>query len=358
MKIKDNKGPDRQGAICTVSYVADFNRRYPGEDVTFHARVEALEPLSGFTLRITLVDGLVPGVAHSLDGVVPQIAVDEGTYHLIWTVGEEVEPGTRYDYQVKARVAALEQDRVLKSYAVATASPGNDASLDTDDDRSFSDRETTAITVSTKGRYLRHLPAIYDKDDLMGRFLMLFESFWTPIDGQIGHLPAYFDPKMAPPDFLPWLASWFDLTLDQRWPEDRRRQLLRSVASLYRKRGARDGLKEYLEIFTGEKVEIIEHRAHNFTLGAGARLGPGIALGTDNEPHTFTVIVHSLPVATEEDDARASEEQERRRIVRAIIEAEKPAYTGYTLHFESDQATQVMSRRDSQTVDLTEGSQS
>jgi hypothetical protein len=52
-------------------------------------------------------------------------------------------------------------------------------------------------------------------------------------------------------------------------------------------------------------------------------------------PHTFTVIVRLLPVAAEDDEG-AREDMERRRIVEAIIQAEKPAHTGYTLRFETN----------------------
>src|SRR5262249_20365856 len=70
--------------------------------------------------------------------------------------------------------------------------------------------------------------------EVMARFLMLFESFWAPIEGQIDNLPLYFDPAFTPLKLLPWLASWVDLTLDDHWPEAKRRQLLRAAVSLYR----------------------------------------------------------------------------------------------------------------------------
>jgi phage tail-like protein len=186
--------------------------------------------------------------------------------------------------------------------------------------------ESVVVAVFAQGGYLEYLPALYHRDELMGRFLMLFESFWSPIAGQIDQLPLYFDPRMTPPDFLPWLASWLDLALDERWPEERRRLLLRSAAALYRKRGTRQGLQRYLEIYTGEKAEIVEHRANNLRLGEQARLGPGVALGVANVPHTFTVVL-SLP-----DDG--AEKAECLHMIEAIIEAEKPAHTSYTVRVE------------------------
>jgi hypothetical protein len=68
-------------------------------------------------------------------------------------------------------------------------------------------------------------------------------------------------------------------------------------------------------------------------LGPNARLGPGIALGRENVPHTFTVIAHLPPVSlgAEGKDQHTWEELERHRAIEEIIEAERPAHTGYTL---------------------------
>jgi phage tail-like protein len=313
-----------------VSHVADSQRRYPGDVVTFYTRVEVRQPLPGFELQVTVPPGLILGKYRALNGSeeeLPLVAADAGTNYLIWGREREDAFTGQFEYQVEATVAAVQEDVVLQSRAVVTAEGNDEAAIQ--------DAETATVAVAAKGRYLRYLPAIYQQDELMGRFLMLFESFWAPIEGQIDDLSFYFDPRMAPPEFLPWLASWIHLVLDERWPDQKRRQLLCSAARLYRKRGTRQGLEEYLEIYTGEKPQIVEHRAHNFCLGRDARLGPSVALGTHNEPHTFTVVLR-LPPATAgtggEDDGQGPERRRRvQRQIEAIIDAEKPAHTGYTL---------------------------
>jgi phage tail-like protein len=307
---------------CAVSHVADAYRRYPGEKLTLYTRVQAWEPRGGLTLRVTVPDGLTPGLTRAPDDALPRVAQGTGGCHLLWDVPKGGEAGARYEYQVETEVAPTPQDAVLESQAVVTWG-----------EASFSTSESVSVAVSARGRYLKHLPALYRTDELMGRFLMLFESFWAPIGEQIDQLPLYFDPRMTPPDFLPWLASWLDLALDGRWPEERRRLLLRSAASLYRKRGTRQGLQEYLEIYSGAKAEIVEHRASNFCLGPQARLGPGVALGTANVPHTFTVVLRLPPLAAGEQGARGA--SERLRMIEAIIEAEKPAHTSYVVHIET-----------------------
>ena len=310
-------------ARLAVAHVADFYRRYPGEPVTFYTRVEVEPSLLGFTLRVALPAGVVLSDYEALGSpALPRITLHEGANSLIWHVERQASETTRYEYRVAARVATVLEDCVLESCAVVT--------VELDGKPMLQASETATVAVAAQGRYLDHLPAIYREDDLMGRFLMLFESFWAPVDGQIDSLPFYFDPQMAPPEFLPWLASWIDLVLDERWPEDKRRRLLGVAAALYRLRGTRQGLEEYLKIYTGARPQIVEHRAHNFRLGREARLGPAIALGRGNEPHTFTVVLRLPPAGAGED----SDERARRRRIEAIIEAEKPAHAGYTLRIE------------------------
>ncbi len=122
-------------------------------------------------------------------------------------------------------------------------------------------------------------------------------------------------------------------------PEARQRRLIQSAVWLYRKRGTKQGLKEYLEIYTGGRAEITEYRAHNFILGPQARLGPSIALGTGNMPHTFSVELYLPPEPAPARDEREQErkELERQRRIEALIEAEKPAQTYFALHIKTEE---------------------
>ncbi len=298
-----------------MAHVADFYRRYPGELVTFYTSVEAQEAAPNLTLRITLPDGLTLhgyNPPPEFQGTTPYVEVDADTQYLVWALTASA--GARYEFQTQARIASITRDREISSRAVVTR--GDDVLSE----------ESATFVVRVQGDYLRYLPEIYADDELMGRFLMLFESFWSPIETQIDSISNYFNPEMTPPDFLRWLASWFDLTLNERLPEERRRRLVQAAVSLYRQRGTRQGLKRYLEIYTGGEAHIVEHRADNFRLGSDAALGPGIALGRNNRPHTFTVLLRLPP-----EDAEAA----WLNSIRALIEAEKPAHTAYTLHVDA-----------------------
>lgn len=299
----------------SISHVADRVWCYPGETITLHTRVDARIDLSGLSVRVSVPPGF------QLDQTDGELLVLNGERSVRWTIATAA-AGARLDYQLPLIAAPTTKDASLDSEALATA--GDEAAS-----------ATASITLEAKSRYLKYLPAIYtEQDELMGRFLMLFESFWRPIEQQIDLMPYVFDPKTVPQDLLPWLATWVDLSLNPQWPEEKRRRLLRQAVWLFRKRGTRIGLHDYLEIYTGQPPQIIEHRANDFRLGIGARLGPSIALGERNQPHAFTVTLRLPPIEADPDAERRRLESERRRTIEAIIESEKPAHTRYTLNIE------------------------
>jgi hypothetical protein len=124
--------------------------------------------------------------------------------------------------------------------------------------------------------------------------------------------------------------------LDEHWSETQQRELLNSVMWLYRRRGTRIAMQRYLEIFTQRPVEILEKRAKNLALGPKARLGVGVALGTGNKPHTFTVKLQLPAIAPPpglDEEAAAREvarlEKQRLALIERMINAEKPAHTSY-----------------------------
>lgn len=170
-----------------------------------------------------------------------------------------------------------------------------------------------------KSSYLEYLPALYRDDEFMGQFLLIFESILKPIENTIDSLPWYFDPLVIPEPLLPWLASWLDLTLDPTWPLERRRELVKMAAELYRWRGTRRGLAEYLRIYTGRMPEISEF-IQGMSLDQETRLGIDTRLGSSGTGNHFTVTLKL--------DGR---DEINVDTVKAIIEAQKPAQAAYTL---------------------------
>ena len=162
--------------------------------------------------------------------------------------------------------------------------------------------------------YLQYLPPSYQDDAFLGRFLLIFESILDPLERTIDGIHQYFDPRLAPEPLLPWLATWMDVVLNDKWPVERRRMLLTSAMELYRWRGTRRGLREYLRIYAGVEPLIEE---------PGGEARGAERLATHVFRVTLTVLEPEL-IDTE--------------LVEAIIETEKPAHTGYIL--EIRQATE------------------
>lgn len=310
-----------------VAHVPDAPRRCPGETLRLLTRVDILRSTDGFSLRIGLPDGLTltetQADSHAADRA-SDLLVVEGQRYVLWTRNRHAPAGARFDYVLSATVDPVAADCLLESRAVVAVGEsgrsGNRA------------EENTSILVSAQARSLTYLPGLYaDQDDLMARFLMLFDSFWHPLDTMIGSMHHYLDPRTAPSGLLPWLAACVDLTLNDAWTEAQKRRLIGSALQLYRMRGTRRGLQLFLEIYTGQTPQVIEHRANNLRLGAEARLASSIALGQRNVPHTFTVVL-GLPDAGGETAAdRQRRDAARRQMIDAIICSEKPAHTAYTL---------------------------
>jgi len=153
----------------------------------------------------------------------------------------------------------------------------------------------------------------------MGQFLLIFESILKPIENTVDNLALYFDPLLVPESLLPWLASWVDLALDPTWPMERRRELVKSAAELYRWRGTRRGLSEYLRIYTGSVPDISEY-VPGMSLAPETRLGINTQLGSSRGGHHFTVTLELNGNSEVNTDT-----------VKTIIEAQKPAHTAYSL---------------------------
>ena len=192
---------------------------------------------------------------------------------------------------------------------------------------------------------LRRLPKTFSRDELAAGFLRRYLALF---DGALGELDAkstlrhpLIDPLAAPLRILPWLASFVGLVVDERWPENSKRQILKEAIWLFRFRGTIPGLKRFLQLYTGTKIIIIEkYRLRGLgsigeagglesrsILGAGFRVGGAIGetdqlelTGTqedafDTHAHRFSVIIP------------ASLSAEQLSVVQQILDVHRPAHT-------------------------------
>jgi phage tail-like protein len=229
-----------------------------------------------------------------------------------------------------------------------------------------------AITENSVSALLDNLPAIFQEDrepgkaDFRGRFLLAFERILlgageispkVPQPGMeetigggsvdfsgtgnpviLAGLQRYFEAgfvrenqflpekESIPRDFLPWLAGWLALTLREDWDEPRQRELIAKASWLYRLRGTKRGVEEFLRIYTRLGVEIDELNVP-FQIGVHSRVGVDTILD-GGAPFYFHVKV-LLPTP---DPALIKKHQE---IATAVVDLQKPAHTFYTLTVET-----------------------
>jgi phage tail-like protein len=198
--------------------------------------------------------------------------------------------------------------------------------------------EGTEVTIWIARRgLLENLPAIYRRSDGIGRNLVrdvcfLFEHMFDSIEVNLIDGWRFYDPHVAPPEFLSWLAGWTAFTADLDWPEAEKRALIKRAVDLYRIRGTKRGLMLFLTLFTGHEPDIDENTwpFKGFRIEAeGADIGARIALDSVILPpmdlaHCFVV---TMPIKFE---TVAPETVIR---IHQIIQMEKPAHTHYYLRF-------------------------
>ncbi|MDP4183248.1 MAG: phage tail protein [Bacillota bacterium] len=224
------------------------------------------------------------------------------------------------------------------------------------------------MSTSTLSKYTQYLPAIFQKsyneaDDeyFLGRFLLAFErqltgrngtvSVETGIEDLLDRIDKYFDPANTPVQFLPWLAGWVGLELEENleftgYEDDSEKDLkplqllplaekrastnrtmIESMLQLYKKRGTWDGLTEYLQFYSGNGTTITVDECESPTrLGIGNRVGYNSVVGRAG-PCFFSVYAlipaHSSSIL-----------KEKVRMLKEVIEREKPFYTNYILNVE------------------------
>lgn len=115
--------------------------------------------------------------------------------------------------------------------------------------------------------YLRYLPAFY-RDDSASReflegFLSVFESPLHDIEETITGSPRYLDPDAAPPEFVPWLATWLSLDLYDLLGEGNRK-FIKSATGFYKQKGTLEGIASLVTLLTGFTCCIKEYANNVF----------------------------------------------------------------------------------------------
>lgn len=190
--------------------------------------------------------------------------------------------------------------------------------------------------------YIKHLPQVFQKEtvegepNFLGQYLKIFEAFLSGRDDArinntrvisleewIAVFVEYLDPGLTPSDFITWLARWVALILQDDWSEESKRSLLKRIVPLYKKRGTKHGLSEYLAIFVGSHVTIDEF-LQGITLGTTGTVGIDTFVG-GLLPHLFIVTINFPKITS------TGFVSDTINSTKAILDLEKPAHTYYAL---------------------------
>ncbi|MEZ0230743.1 MAG: phage tail protein [Planctomycetota bacterium] len=187
---------------------------------------------------------------------------------------------------------------------------------------------------------LRYLPNLYNRSDLTGRsfvrdLLWLFQHEFNSTDEKLDGLERFFDPLECPKEFLDYIASWVAFTLEDDWPEQKKRNLIKKAVELYHLRGTPRGLRVFLRIFTGVDPKIHENAwpFDGITVGISSDVGIDTVLMHHVEKaHAFVV---EIPLPIEDVDPATIMKIHR------IIEREKPVHTDYYVIFAAPEEKEV-----------------
>lgn len=106
--------------------------------------------------------------------------------------------------------------------------------------------------------YMQYLPPLFHGSNLINDLLLTCEAGWQPIEEILAARHWYVDPRIVPEHLLPWIASWFDITLDGNWTVEQQRKVIAGSIKLLPWRGTRRGLSQWIELLTGLTPKIIE----------------------------------------------------------------------------------------------------
>src|SRR5215472_7278196 len=77
----------------------------------------------------------------------------------------------------------------------------------------------------------RAVPAVYQEDPLFAELCHAFDELISPLVSAVDCFTAYLDPRLAPDDFLPWLADLVGCGQPLADPDAARAQIADAVRS-------------------------------------------------------------------------------------------------------------------------------
>jgi len=154
----------------------------------------------------------------------------------------------------------------------------------------------------------RAIPAEWDKSTeladvtpktFLARFLALFESVLLPLSWLVENFDFYLDPQTTPPEFFPWLESWYGLPLVANLSIEQQRQLLRHAHELYNLKGSHSALVRVIQLCTNCKPLIEDQTTPGATFRVDLELPANAASAhAQIQKQVETLIVAFKPIHT------------------------------------------------------------
>ncbi|MEE1927541.1 phage tail protein [Streptomyces sp. TRM 70351] len=159
------------------------------------------------------------------------------------------------------------------------------------------------------------LPGPFAEDAFAQRFVSAFDAVLAPALAVLDCLDAYWDPELAPDDFLAWLAGWVaaGAGADPGRPLPARRRAVARATELHRMRGTARGLADLVRESFGVAAEVTDSGGAAWSAAPGGEL-PGTA-----EPWV------RVRVRTDDPDALP------RHRLELLVEANRPAHVPCTV---------------------------
>lgn len=119
---------------------------------------------------------------------------------------------------------------------------------------------TGIASLPTPHPIAERLPGVYLNldEDFTTRLTEAFDAVLAPIMVTLDCFADYLDPRLAPEDFVAWLADWVAFPVDESWSGSQRRELVAHAVELHRWRGTKRGLATHVRLLTGGDVDIAD----------------------------------------------------------------------------------------------------
>ncbi|MDR2163102.1 MAG: phage tail protein [Clostridiales Family XIII bacterium] len=144
-------------------------------------------------------------------------------------------------------------------------------------------------------RFLRTFPEVYrNTGAFFHRYISVFSSIYGDLEEEIDRVYELLDLDMCPAELLPVYASWFGITPDGDYMDEKRlRIFLKKAYSLIRKKGTREAIEELVGIFVDEPFYIVEHA--DVIGGSDRETKRALQRLYGDDPYSFTLLIKRKP---------------------------------------------------------------